>query len=58
MFWYVVIVSRDGSTQTIQAEDKSRARDIFDRAVRRDSTVYAHYAEIYCERDNWYCKAE
>lgn len=58
MFYYVTYTLSDGSSTRLDAADENNARNLFDEAVNWPGTVYAHYATVFGERINWYCKPE
>lgn len=56
MHWYVIIVYEDGASQHLQFMSQGNAAETFNRACGQPSVVYAHYAELFCDRTNWYCR--
>lgn len=58
MYWYVLIVTADGATQRIPANSAGNAQAIFYEATKQPGTVYAHFAEVFGERTNWYCRKD
>ena len=54
--WYLVYVKADGSTGNLVFATEALAESLFHQFSALPDVVYAHYAQFFEERSNWYCQ--